>query len=79
MSTTGEPTPIYANRGKGGLPGRSERQQWGRRACIVSQAETADGIILRGEEEREAIQCMKTSGELVMSYVRSVCCFVYCV
>jgi hypothetical protein len=32
---------------------RQERQQWGRRACIVSQAETADGIFLRGEEERE--------------------------
>ncbi len=32
---------------------RQERQQLGRRACIVSQAETADGIILRGEEERE--------------------------
>ena len=53
MSTTGEPTPIYANRDKGGLPGRSGSNEDDARGCIVSQAETADGIILRGEEERE--------------------------
>ncbi len=53
MSTTGELTLIYATRGKGGLPGRSGSYWDGARACIVSQAGTADGIILRGEEERE--------------------------
>ena len=44
MSTMGEPTPIYATRGKEELARRQQRQQWGRRACIGSQAEAADGI-----------------------------------
>ena len=43
MSTTGEPTPFYASRCKGGTR-RQQRQQWGRRACIGRQAETADRI-----------------------------------
>ena len=44
MSTTGEPTPIYATRGKGGSTRQQQQQQWGRRAYIDSQAVTADGI-----------------------------------
>ena len=56
MSTTGEPTPIYATRGKGGLPGRSGSDAWGRRVCIVSQAKTADGIDpYDGESSREEL------------------------
>ena len=37
MSTTGEPTPIYANRGKGGLPGRSGNNGDGARASSVKR------------------------------------------
>ena len=37
MSTTGEPTPIYANRGKGGLPGRSGSNWDGARASSVKR------------------------------------------
>jgi hypothetical protein len=37
MSTTGEPTPIYANRDKGGLPGRNGRNGDGARASSVKR------------------------------------------
>ena len=37
MLTTGEPTPIYANRGKGGLPGRSGSNGDGARASSVKR------------------------------------------
>jgi hypothetical protein len=37
MSMAGEPTPIYAIRGKGGLPGRSESNWDGARASSVKR------------------------------------------
>ena len=37
MSTTGELTPIYANRDKGGLPGRNGRKGDGARASSVKR------------------------------------------
>ena len=37
MLTTGEPTPIYANRDKGGLPGRNGRNGDGARASSVKR------------------------------------------